>query len=142
VTAGGVAGGVLVGFAGAEAVLSGFTGQGLGSTLMLDTDSLDATGEERDSQGILAQLTYSLGATKFGVAYGANEMDETAAERGVRAGGGNSELESQSMLTLGLYHDLNAHLKLVAEYSQARNEWFGGQEQEGDILSVGTFFTW
>lgn len=142
VEASGVAGGILAGYAGAEVVLSGFDGQALGSTLMLDTDSLDPAGEERDSQGYLAQLTYTLGATKLGVAYGANEMDETSTEKAIRQGGGNSELETQSMLTFGIYHDLNAHLKLVAEYSQAENEWFGGQDQQVDIVSVGTFFTW
>lgn len=142
VEASGIAGGILAGYGGAEVVLSGFDGQGLGSTLMLDTDSLDPTGEERDSKGYLAQLTYTLGATKFGVAYGANEMDETTAEKATRTGGGNSELEEQNMLTFGIYHDINPHIKLVAEYSQAENEWFGGQNQEVDIVSVGTFFMW
>ena len=142
VEASGVAGGILLGFAGAEVVLSGFDGQGLGSTLMLDTDSLDPVGKERDSQGYLAQLTYTLGATKFGVAYGINEMDETSAEKAIRIGGGNSELEEQNLLTLGIYHDLNPYIKLVAEYSQAENKWFGGQDQQVDIVSVGTLFFW
>jgi len=142
VTAEGVAGGVQIGFAGAELVLSGFDGSGLGSTLMLDTDSLDPTGEERDSQGGIAQLSYTWNATKFGVAYGANTMDETDTEKAIRQGGGVAELEAQRMLTFGVYHDINDHLKLVAEYSQAANEWFDDQDQNVDIISLGTFFLW
>jgi hypothetical protein len=142
VEANGVAGGVAIGFKGAELVLSGFDGQALGSTLMLDTDSLDPAGDERDSQGYIAQFSYTYNKTKFGVAYGCNEIDETAIEETVRSGGGVAELEEQNMLTFGVYHDLNPHFKLVAEYSQAENTWFGGQSQDVDFVSVGTFFMW
>ncbi len=142
VTAQGIAGGLQVGYAGVDLVLSGFNGSGLGSTLMLDTDSLDPVGEERDSQGGLAQLCYTWNDTKVGVAYGANIIDETSHEKSVRQTGGVSELEAQRMLTFGVYHDINSHLKLVAEYSQAENEWFGGQQQDVNIASLGTFFRW
>ena len=142
VTAEGVAAGVQVGYLDFDLVLSGFEGSGLGSTLMLDTDSLDPTGEERDSQGGIAQLCYTWQSTKFGVAYGANTIDETSYEKSVRQGGGVAELEAQRMLTFGVYHDINPHLKLVAEYSQAENEWFDGQDQSVDIVSLGTFFLW
>lgn len=142
VEAAGVSGGVQLGLAGAELVLSGFDGKGLGSALMLDTDSLDATGAERDSLGYLAQATYKVGATKLGVAFGANEIDETAAERAARTGTGVAELEAQRMLTFGIYHDLNKYLKLVGEYSMAENEWFGGQTQDIDLISAGAFFNW
>jgi len=146
VTAWGVAGGVLVGYKGYELVASGFSGEGLGSTLMLDSDSLDYTGEEREGYGYLLQGTYTFanrfGNTKLGIAYGANRMDETSAEKAVRDAIGNGELKQQDVITVGVYHDLNPNLKLVAEYNLANVEWFNGGDQEVDIISVGTFFMW
>jgi len=102
VAAWGVAGGVQVGYKGYELVASGFSGEALGSTLMLDYDSLDYTGEERESYGYLLQGTYPydnrLGKTKFGIAYGANHMEETSAEKEVRTTTGFGELKQQVIL--------------------------------------------
>lgn len=146
VTAWGVAGGVLVGYQGYELVASGFTGEGLGSTLMLDYDSLDYTGEEREGYGYLLQGTYTFnnrfGTTKLGVCYGANRMDETSAEKAVRAATDNGELKQQDVITVGIFHDINPHLKLVAEYNRVNVEWFNGGDQEVDIIALGTFFMW
>lgn len=146
VTAFGAAGGVLVGYKGYEMVASAFTGQALGSTLMLDYDSLDYTGEERDSMGYLLQGTYTFdnrfGSTKLALCYGANQIDETSAEKEVRAATGSGELEQQGVITAGIYHDINDHLKLVFEYNHANIEWFNGGDQDVDIIAVGTFFTW
>lgn len=142
----GAAGGVLVGYKNYEMVASGFTGQALGSTLMLDSDSLDYTGEERDSAGYLLQTTYtvdsSMGKTKLGVCYGANRMDETSAEKDVRATTGNGELKQQDVITFGVYHDVNEYLKFAAEYNRVNVEWFNGGKQDIDIVAVGTFLTW
>jgi hypothetical protein len=146
VTAWGVAGGVQVGYKGYELVASGFTGEALGSTLMLDYDSLDYTGEERESYGYLLQGTYTwnnrFGKTKLGICYGANRMDETSAEKAVRAATGNGELKQQDVITAGIFHDINPHLKLVLEYNRAQIEWFNGGDQEVDIIALGTFFMW
>src|SRR6185369_3337929 len=76
VHADGVSGGAQVTLGGAELLASGFTGKGLGSILLLDTDSLDAVGHERISSGFLVQGTYKIAATntKLGVNYGMNMM--------------------------------------------------------------------
>lgn len=145
VTAWGVAGGVQVGYKGYEVVVSGFDGEGLGSTLMLDFDSLDYTGEEREGYGYLLQGTYTFangGKTKLAICYGANRMKETSAEKAVRAATGNGELKQQDVITLGVSHDINPHLKLVAEYNRANVEWFNGGDQAVDIFALGTFFLW
>ena len=146
VTAWGVAGGVQVGYKAYELVASAFTGEALGSTLMLDYDSLDFTGEEREGYGYLLQGTYTwdnrFGKTKFGICYGANRMDETSAEKVVRAATDNGELKQQDVITVGLFHDINPHLKLVLEYNRANVEWFNGGKQEVDIIGLGTFFMW
>ncbi|APG27497.1 hypothetical protein A7E78_06360 [Syntrophotalea acetylenivorans] len=145
VTAWGVAGGVQVGYKGYEVVVSGFDGEGLGSTLMLDFDSLDYTGEEREGYGYLLQGTYTFangGKTKLAICYGANRMEETSAEKAARAITEFGELKQQDVITLGVSHDINPHLKLVAEYNHANVEWFNGGDQSVDIIAVGTFFLW
>lgn len=145
VTSWGVAGGVQVGYKGYELVVSGFDGEGLGSTLMLDSDSLDYTGEEREGYGYLLQGTYTFangGKTKLAICYGVNRMDETSAEKVVRADTGNGELKQQDAITLGVSHDINPHLKLVAEYNRVNIEWFNGGDQAVDIIALGTFFLW
>ena len=105
-TATGVAGGIVLGFQGFEFVASGYTGEALGTTLMLDTDSLDGLGAERDNQGYIIQATYTFqGATKIGVSYGASEADETTADRiarsfpveGTEAGRGEDVCQADSL---------------------------------------------
>ena len=52
---------------GLDLLVSGYMGDGLGSFFMLDTDSLDAAGEERENDGFIVQGTYTYGKTKFGL---------------------------------------------------------------------------
>ncbi len=141
-TAAGGAAGVGASVAGLDLLASGFLGRGLGSFLLLDTDSLDATGRERRSRGFLAQAAYTLGSTKVGLSYGQNNVDETSSEGAARLGGAPSVLASRKSMTGGVYHDLNKNLKVVAEYTHAMAGWFGGQSQAADVLAVGGFFLW
>jgi hypothetical protein len=124
-------------------VLSGYTGKALGSTLMLDADSLDSVGEERDNYGFLAQATYTMGPTKIGLSYGESNADETDADHLVRLATGARQIEKQSSATLGLYHNVNDWLKIAAEYNYSKNEWYGdGGEQDSNAVGVGAFFMW
>jgi Gram-negative porin len=142
-TATGWSAGAGVDFAGIGLLASGYGGQALGSFLLLDTDSLDAAGKERDGIGFIAQATYTLGGrTKLGVSYGQNQMDETAAERAARQAGGPSDVERRSSWSGGVYHDVNKNLKVVAEYTRASSKWFAGQDQSVDVVAVGGFFLW
>ncbi len=141
--ASGGAAGVSVGLSGVEVLASGFLGKGLGSFLMLDVDALDAAGNERQSAGVLAQASYTiLGSTKIGLSYGQNSMRETDAEKAARLAGGSSALRARSSWTGGVYHDVNKHLKVVAEFTHATSEWHGGQTQGVDVAAVGGFFLW
>jgi hypothetical protein len=54
-------------------------------------------------------------------------MRETSGEAAARLAGGESQIETRRSWTGGLYHDLNANLKLVAEYTHASSDWLGGQ---------------
>jgi len=141
-TAAGGAAGVSVGVAGLDLLASGFIGEGLGSFLLLDIDALDATGKERRSMGVLVQAAYTLfGKTKLGVSYGQNSIDETPDDLAARLAG-TSALGARSSWTGGVYHDLNKHLKVVAEVTHATSEWHGGQNQAVDVVAVGGFFLW
>ncbi|APG27955.1 hypothetical protein A7E78_08970 [Syntrophotalea acetylenivorans] len=145
VTAWGVSGGFVTGMGGFELSGSIFTGEALGTATMLDTDSLDAAGEERETWGYIAQLTYTManeGKTKFGVSYGANEMDETDADKTDRLDNDAAFLESQSMLTFMVTQDITSNLKLVGEISFLEHEWQNGKDWNAEMFSVGTFFLW
>lgn len=140
VTAVGVSGGAQVTFGGAELLASGFTGKGLGSILLLDIDSLDATGKERTSSGFLVQGTYKIAATdtKLGVNYGMNIMDETANDSATRAAG--ARIKDASSLTFGVYQNITPSWQVMAEYTHTTNTWFNDAEQKANAVSVGTFF--
>jgi hypothetical protein len=144
VTAWGVGGGAVLGIGPVELSASGFTGEALGRSLMLDTEALDATGEERETWGWIAQAIYSFGQNKIGLSYGGNEYEETDAEKAVRVVGGpaSAEIESQYMLTAMFTHDVNANLKLVAEVSYIENEWFDGSDWTVEQFNLGAFFLW
>jgi len=177
VTATGIHGGLQLGFQGLEITFSGYTGDGLGTTLMLDANSVDYCGNERDNFGYIGQVTYTFnGRTKFGVSYGESTADETETDRarrtlGARGCGGappavagdievgdassgtdgttldpaiNSyvAIDSQSAFTAGIYHDVNAWMKVMAEYTRTENDWHDGASQEADTIAVGSFFLW
>ncbi len=144
VEASGVAGGVQVFYKGWDLVLSGFDNTGVGSVLMLDTDSLDSAGKERDSQGFITQLMYGFnkGQTKAGVSYGGNFMDETSADKADRVSGTEVQVEEQTLWVFGIYHDINPHLKVMAEVMLTENQWHDGEEQNTETLAIGTFFIW
>jgi len=88
VTAYGIHGGAVLGFEGFELTGSGYVGEALGTTLMLDVDAVDYCGEEREHSGYIIQGTYTFnGRTKFGVSYGASTADETDTDKAQRTGG-------------------------------------------------------
>ncbi len=144
VTAQGVSAGVGAGFGGLDLVVSGFTGKGLGTTTEMDVDALDATGKERTTSGLLAQATYTIGATKLGASYGRNMANQTDVEK---AAGGT--LDNRSAITAGVYHDLTSWMKLVAEYTNAKITWFkpagstaSAPTQTSNIVGVGAVVFW
>jgi hypothetical protein len=142
VTAWGISGGTVVGLGGFELVASAFTGEALGTSLLLDTDSLDADGEERETWGYIAQVSYTLaneGKTKFGVSYGVNEFDETDADE---ASANGSWIESQAMLTFMVTQDITPNLKLVGEVNLIEHEWHNGADWNAEQFNIGTFFLW
>ncbi|QBQ53612.1 porin [Nitrosococcus wardiae] len=143
--------GTQIQFMGFEVTGSYYDGEGLGTSFLLDADSLDATGEKRDNRGWLVQGGYTImDRTKVAASYGRSEADETNNDELCRlrpndincAGAGGARIDKQESYVVGIYHDVNANLKLVAEYSRVENEWHDGQEQDADVVGVGGYFFW
>jgi hypothetical protein len=83
---------------------------------------------EADNDGYYVQAMYNLnGATNVGVSYGESNQDADAA--------GNI-VNSNELTTLGVYHDVNSWLKVVAEYNMQSGF------QNNDALSLGGFIFW
>jgi len=114
-------------------VAYGYSGEGVGTTLLL-SNGFDAAGNKRDSDGGYVQATYVIPTgTKLGVSYGVSNLDDNAADAALVAG----LVEENIMLTVGAYHPLTKHLNLVAEYSNVESESHTGVDAESDIVSVG-----
>ncbi len=151
VTAWGVTGGLNLSAGGFGLVAAAYTGEALGTTLMLDIDSLDEAGNEYENDGFYVQGTYSIGSLKLGVSYGENNSDPSAADSADCTAGNpcivDAPITELSALTFGAYYDVNSWFKLVTEYTRTTNTWqetlTGSDiEVDGDLFTVGSFFTW
>ena len=75
-----------------------------------------------------AQLGYTfMGTTKVAASYGESEQKD------------NGTKLTNDLWTVGVYHDVNSWLKLVAEYNDQRSEQLS---VEGDTFGVGAFIFW
>ena len=87
------------------------------------------------------------GKTKIGASWGESSEDGFSAMSGNVAGTAASTGATAgvdlSMWTVGVYHDINSWLKVIAEYSHLEND-FGGtsNDPEADTFSVGSFLFW
>jgi hypothetical protein len=101
-----------------------------------------------DNDGYYVQGTYTfLGKTKLGASYG--ESNQAAFENAKVVAVSNQDV-SLNMWTVGVYHDVNSWLKLIAEYSDSKNKYkantaipltFNGVT-ESQTVSLGTYFIW
>jgi hypothetical protein len=143
VTASGFSGGVTLDVAGIHAVATGFSGSGIGSAFMMALDAVDSNDDERDIKGYMGSVAYTImGTTKIGIQYGANDVDETTADRDARTNTATSQIDKRSAYTLGVYHDITPNWKVMAEYTKAKVEWFDGADRESATYGIGTFFLW
>ncbi|MDD1780301.1 hypothetical protein LRP49_03715 [Enterovibrio sp. ZSDZ35] len=114
---------------------SGFKGEGLGSALQLDFDSLDDSGRERESSGYWLQTTVNVTTdTLLRLSYGETKIDQTDATAGHKAQG----------TVFGIYHNYNDHIALYTEVGRSEfdlNPVFG-QATETDYITVGTRLMW
>ena len=119
-----------------------YTGECLGITLQMDAGAVSSDGQCRDHDGYYVQGTYNYGEGKVGVSYGGSFQDQAGSDSGTNF----DEKDSQTMWTVGVYHNLAPEWLAVAEYSHAEEEWYntdaGDEDGESDIFSVGMFYLW
>lgn len=132
-----------------------YDGEGLGRALQFAGGvACNAAGtlcEEAENDGYYVQGTYTFnGKTKVGASYGESTQDAFTAAGLVTNGLATNQDVELNMWTVGVYHDVNSWLKLIAEYSKSENEYsananvagtFNGTT-ESDTFSLGTFFVW
>jgi predicted porin len=108
--------------------------QGWGHTGYL-FDGYDVFGNRRESNGWLAQATYTIPGTntKLGVNWGVNRLLRNPGDPGAL-------LYRNQKITVGAYHNLTPNLTLLAEYSAMRSENnFPGGDIESSNVNVGAF---
>ena len=119
-----------------------YNGECLGITLQMDSGAVSGDGICRDHDGYYVQGTYNYGSGKLGVSYGGSFQDQAGSD----AGSAFDEKDSQTMYTVGIYHNLAPEWLAVAEFSHAEEDWYdtdtGDEDGESDIFSVGMFYLW
>ncbi|PSF08242.1 porin [Marinobacter fuscus] len=95
----GIGYGLKAALAGLSVTASGFSSKGDVPVLISDA----ALASEEDASGYLVQASYTLGANRLVLSYGETDSDQ-----------GDFESENTSV---AVFHDINSHLKLVAEYN-------------------------
>ena len=136
---------------GAEVSASGFSmtgsyydGEALGPLLFTRGGTADgtvglgfgcdtSTCKEADNDGYYVQASYTFnGTTKIGGGYGESSQDGDAMYNILDV---NSEL-----WTVGVYHDVNSWLKVIAEYGNYESTLLGFEDV--DTFSIGGFLLW
>ena len=130
---------------GVEVTASGFNvgghyydGEAL-DTLLFNTGTLGGFGcnasgcKEADNDGFYIQAGYTFnGTTKIGGGYGESKQDRNDAY-------GIAELQGD-LWTVGVYHDVNSWLKVIAEYGNYSNDLLA--HDDVDTFSIGGFLLW
>lgn len=112
-----------------------YDGEALGSVLFAlgggDAFGCSEMGcNEADNDGFYVQSSYTFnGTTKIGGGYGESTQDEDAMY-GIAAA-------DRELWTVGVYHDVNSWLKVIAEYSN-----FDAGAGSTDTFSLGGFLLW
>ncbi len=126
-----------------DLVLAGYTGEALGTLVMLDGNALDGAGGERDHDGWYAQYRYDF-TPRFGsgVAWGESNADATAFDRADFAANGTSYLEQQSNWSLMSWYRLTDYLTFMAQFTQADTDYTFGRSQDNSLMAVGAILSW
>jgi len=113
-----------------------YSGEGVGSYMMLDRGA-SLVGAKRDSDGGYVQATYVLPTkTKIGVAYGISSLDMANATDAAATGSALT-FKDNERITVGAYHPLTKHLNLVAEYNNIESKAQNNVKNESNSVSLG-----
>ena len=122
-----------------DLVLAGYTGEALGTLVMLDGNALDGAGEERDHDGWYAQYRYDF-TPRFGsgVAWGESNADETAFDRA----SGMPFVEQQENWSLMSWYRFTDYVTFMAQFTQADTDYTLGRSQDNTLMAIGAIFQW
>jgi len=112
-----------------------YVGKGVGTTGLF-VNSNDSLGNARDSNGFLAQVTYKINSTKFGLNYGRSILDAASGDVGIARA---DLVEKNDKVTVGVYQDLTANLLLLFEFSRLTSQNQAGQENTSRNANIGAF---
>jgi hypothetical protein len=141
ITSWGINLGLDIWFGGFNIAGSWYTGEAIGMVFFNETSGSGfACGggscHEADNDGFYVQGGYKFnGKTLVGASYGESNQDSDTFNTS----------EENEMWTVGVYHDVNSWLKLVAEYSNQESTGTNGLLSglgEADVFSVGGFILW
>ncbi|MCH7694864.1 MAG: porin [Proteobacteria bacterium] len=126
--------GVDINFGGFNFMGSYYDGEALGSVLFNLGGAGDAACAascvESDSDGYIIQGAYTFnGTTKLGISYGESNDQTPGAVK-----------TTNQLWTVGVYHDVNSWLKVIAEYGSYESDFFGFEDV--DTFSIGGFLLW
>jgi predicted porin len=111
-----------------------YDAKGVGTTALF-LNGVDALGNTRDSRGFIAQGTFTVGPTKFGVNYGESRLDTASGEINPTL------VHKNSKVTGGVYHKLTDNLTILGEYSNVRAEAQDGLSNKGNTFNIGAFLS-
>ena len=105
-------------FGGFEVLGWYYRAKGVGTTGLFAFNYYGA-GNARDSDGFLAQITYTVGREKMGLNYGSSKLDPTGLDiSSCTATAAACALERNSKWSIGNYYNVTANLLLVTEFTR------------------------
>jgi predicted porin len=115
---------------------------GVGTTALF-LNSADAFGNARDSNGFIAQVTYTVGPTKFGINYGQSKLSATGEEQIATPLAAADLVSNNNKWTAGIYHKLTPNLTILGEYSKVTSEAQSSAvfENQGNTFNIGAFLS-
>jgi predicted porin len=133
-TGDGYDGGIKMDFGGFEAVLYGYSGDGLGTTglFILPTS---AQGDKRDSSGGYVQASYKFDKLKIGASYGESNLKLATDEKPYQAS--SDLLKRNDSGVFGLYYSLTKNVTLVGEYLDTKSKAWNGNNANDTTYAIG-----
>jgi len=117
-----------------------YNASGIGTTGLF-LNGADSLGNARDSNGFIAQVTYTVGPTKFGINYGQSRLSATGQEMAADALLAGELVENNKKWTGGIYHKLTDNLTILGEYSRVDSIAQNGNENSANTFNIGAFMS-
>jgi predicted porin len=111
-----------------------YQGEGIGTTALFLLAS-DGAGNERDSDGFLAQFTYKFGDLKLGLNYGESNLDLATGEAV------SNLVEKNQKYTVGAYYSLTKNLTLLGEFTDTNAQAHNGIENDSSNFNLGAYLS-